>query len=64
MLKQTLGKSKLEVSALGMGCWAIGGPWDWLNRGRNQSPLAGEIQMMKSPLTDAQVKESQTVVGR
>lgn len=24
MLKRTLGKSKLEVSALGMGCWAIG----------------------------------------
>lgn len=29
MLKRTLGKSKLEVSALGMGCWAIGGPWTW-----------------------------------
>jgi aryl-alcohol dehydrogenase-like predicted oxidoreductase len=27
MLKRTLGKSGLEVSALGMGCWAIGGPW-------------------------------------
>jgi class 3 adenylate cyclase len=25
MLKRTLGKSGLEVSALGMGCWAIGG---------------------------------------
>jgi aryl-alcohol dehydrogenase-like predicted oxidoreductase len=29
MLKRILGKSKLEVSALGMGCWAIGGPWTW-----------------------------------
>ncbi|HZM24046.1 MAG TPA: aldo/keto reductase [Anaerolineales bacterium] len=29
MLKRTLGKSKLEVSAVGMGCWAIGGPWTW-----------------------------------
>lgn len=26
-MKRTLGKSKLEVSAMGMGCWAIGGPW-------------------------------------
>lgn len=34
MLKRTLGKSKLEVSALGMGCWAIGGPWDWAQPGR------------------------------
>ena len=27
MFKRKLGKSGLEVSALGMGCWAIGGPW-------------------------------------
>lgn len=27
MLKRTLGKSGIEVSAIGMGCWAIGGPW-------------------------------------
>jgi aryl-alcohol dehydrogenase-like predicted oxidoreductase len=38
MLKRTLGKSKLEVSALGMGCWAIGGPWDWAQPG--QEPFA------------------------
>jgi aryl-alcohol dehydrogenase-like predicted oxidoreductase len=24
-----LGKSGIEVSAMGMGCWAIGGPWTW-----------------------------------
>jgi aryl-alcohol dehydrogenase-like predicted oxidoreductase len=24
---RTLGRSNIEVSALGMGCWAIGGPW-------------------------------------
>jgi aryl-alcohol dehydrogenase-like predicted oxidoreductase len=29
-LKRTLGKSGIEVSALGMGCWAIGGPWNFL----------------------------------
>jgi aryl-alcohol dehydrogenase-like predicted oxidoreductase len=27
MLTRTLGRSGIEVSALGMGCWAIGGPW-------------------------------------
>jgi aryl-alcohol dehydrogenase-like predicted oxidoreductase len=38
MLKRTLGKSKLEVSALGMGCWAIGGPWTWAQPGRKSYP--------------------------
>ncbi|MDQ2692810.1 MAG: aldo/keto reductase [Chloroflexota bacterium] len=38
MLKRTLGKSKLEVSALGMGCWAIGGPWTWAQPGRDPYP--------------------------
>lgn len=28
MMHRTLGKSGLEVSAMGFGCWAIGGPWD------------------------------------
>lgn len=26
-MKRTLGRSEIEVSALGMGCWAIGGPF-------------------------------------
>lgn len=30
-MKRVLGKSKLEVSAVGMGCWAIGGPWVFSN---------------------------------
>jgi aryl-alcohol dehydrogenase-like predicted oxidoreductase len=38
MLKRTLGKSQLEVSALGMGCWAIGGPWTWAQPGREPYP--------------------------
>lgn len=28
---RTLGRSGIEVSPLGMGCWAIGGPWQWLD---------------------------------
>jgi len=27
VFKRRLGRSNLEVSALGLGCWAIGGPW-------------------------------------
>ncbi|HSL28844.1 MAG TPA: aldo/keto reductase [Anaerolineales bacterium] len=38
MLKRILGKSQLEVSALGMGCWAIGGPWTWAQPGRDPYP--------------------------
>jgi len=38
MLKRILGKSKLEVSALGMGCWAIGGPWTWAQPGAESFP--------------------------
>jgi len=26
-MRRTLGRSGIEVSALGIGCWAIGGPW-------------------------------------
>lgn len=28
-MKRKLGHSGIEVSAMGLGCWAIGGPWDF-----------------------------------
>ncbi len=37
-MKRTLGKSNLQVSALGMGCWAIGGPWTWAQPGQGSWP--------------------------
>ena len=38
MFKRRLGRSNLEVSAMGLGCWAIGGPWDWLEADGSTSP--------------------------
>ncbi len=29
MFKRRFGRSNLEVSAMGLGCWAIGGPWTY-----------------------------------
>ena len=33
IMKRRLGRSNLEVSATGLGCWAIGGPWSDVLRG-------------------------------
>lgn len=38
MQKRVLGRSGLEVSALGMGCWAIGGPWTMSQPGGEPYP--------------------------
>jgi aryl-alcohol dehydrogenase-like predicted oxidoreductase len=34
-MQRTLGKSGLQASAVGMGCWAIGGPFDWAQPGQD-----------------------------
>ena len=38
MFMRRLGHSNLEVSALGLGCWAIGGPFDWLEADGSRQP--------------------------
>jgi aryl-alcohol dehydrogenase-like predicted oxidoreductase len=45
MFKRRLGRSHLEVSAMGLGCWQIGGPWDWLEADGSKEPCGwGEYE--------------------
>lgn len=39
MFRRRLGRSDLEVSAMGLGCWAIGGPWDWMESDGSKNPV-------------------------
>ncbi len=49
MFKRRLGRSNLEVSALGLGCWAIGGPWDWLEADGRKEPVGwGQVDDAES----------------
>lgn len=49
MFKRRLGRSNLEVSAMGLGCWAIGGPWDWLEADGNTGPVGwGQVDDAES----------------
>ncbi len=38
MFTRKLGKSEIEVSALGMGCWAIGGVWWYVGEDGQETP--------------------------
>jgi aryl-alcohol dehydrogenase-like predicted oxidoreductase len=49
MLTRILGKSGIEVSAMGMGCWAIGGPWTWDQPGQAPFPAGwGQVDDRES----------------
>jgi aryl-alcohol dehydrogenase-like predicted oxidoreductase len=49
MFNRRLGRSDLEVSAMGLGCWAIGGPWDWLEADGSTSPTGwGQVDDAES----------------
>jgi aryl-alcohol dehydrogenase-like predicted oxidoreductase len=49
MLTRTLGKSDIKISALGMGCWAIGGPWTWDQPGKEPFPAGwGQVDDRES----------------
>jgi aryl-alcohol dehydrogenase-like predicted oxidoreductase len=49
MFKRCLGRSNLEVSAMGLGCWAIGGPWDWLEADGRKTPVGwGQVDDAES----------------
>ena len=48
-MRRRLGKSNLEVSALGMGCWAVGGPWTWNQPGEEPFPAGwGQVDDAES----------------
>ncbi|TFH31589.1 MAG: aldo/keto reductase, partial [Anaerolineales bacterium] len=48
-MKRMLGKSGIEVSAVGMGCWAIGGPWTWQQPGQDPFPAGwGQVDDAES----------------
>ena len=49
MFKRRLGRSNLEVSAIGLGCWAMGGPWDWLEADGSKGPVGwGQVDDAES----------------
>ena len=49
MFKRRLGRSNLEVSAMGLGCWPMGGPWDWLEADGSKGPAGwGQVDDAES----------------
>jgi len=49
MFKRRLGRSNLEVSAMGMGCWAMGGPWEWVEADGSKGPTGwGQVDDAES----------------
>ena len=76
MENRTLGRSGIDVSPLGMGCWAIGGPWQFLGNPAGwgtvdddesvravHAALAGGITMVDTALNYG-AGHSERVLGR
>lgn len=66
MFMRRLGRSDLQVSALGMGCWAIGGPWTWLSPDGSRGPAGwGQVDDAEyGPLTPEQMQKIEAIYGR
>ncbi len=48
MFTRKLGRSGIEVSAMGLGCWAIGGPWWYVGNGEHSPCGWGQIDDTES----------------
>lgn len=49
VFQRTLGRSGLRVSPMGMGCWAIGGPWEWRSPDGGRGPAGwGDVDDQES----------------
>lgn len=64
-MKRTLGRSGIEVSALGMGCWYIGGLWQWLDGPGGWGEVEENAGAMLSALfTPEQMRQIEVLLGR
>ena len=50
MMLRKLGRSDIEVSALGMGCWAIGGQWWYVGDGEPDAWARTILELRKMML--------------